>query len=94
MKKLSVISRPAKVSVVADSAIVEVFELQKENFKYIPDFLAQILLTGLRSAQEFDEYDIPQEAKKAQDWHNFKSKEVHDLLASRTLDDPAFYKKF
>jgi len=51
-------------------------------------------LTGLRSTKEFDEYNIPSEIKQAQKWHTFKNKEVYDILAKRTLDKPAYYKKF
>lgn len=39
-EKLLVLDEPARVSVVADSAGVEIFELSKENFDSLPEFLA------------------------------------------------------
>jgi len=49
------------MSVLADSAVLEVLELDREHLSYIPDFLKKIIRKGIRSFKDYDDYDLEKE---------------------------------
>lgn len=49
---------PAKLTVVADSAKVEIYKIDKSKIYEIPEVLRKILIDGLSNKKEYDwEYD-------------------------------------
>jgi len=93
-KKLNEIENLAKVSVVADSATVEILEIEKDRLKYIPEALVKILKSGLINCKEFDDYNIEEELKKNQKWREYKDKEVKDVYKRRIMPHGSTFKKF
>lgn len=48
----------AKLSVIADSAKVEIYKIEKTKIYELPDMLRKVLISGLSSKKEYDwEYD-------------------------------------
>ncbi|KRX08424.1 Cyclic nucleotide-binding protein [Pseudocohnilembus persalinus] len=61
----------AKLSVIADSAKVEIYKIEKTKIYELPDMLRKVLISGLSSKKEYDweyddnlEIDLTQDGKK------------------------------
>lgn len=67
----------AKLSVIADSAEVEIYKLDKTKIYEIPEMLKKVMVSGLTSKKEYDwEYDDNLEINLNQDSNNKNDNKV------------------
>jgi len=94
LKKKTILMGPARLSVVVDSAKVEVYELNKSKFEFIPEFLGKILKNGLKEAKEFDDLDIEKEIKNYETWIDKREKELKEFSRVTGVDLCLFFNHF
>ncbi|KRX10115.1 Cyclic nucleotide-binding protein [Pseudocohnilembus persalinus] len=75
----------AKLSVIADTNDVQVYTLKKDQLQYLPPTLQKYFLQELSEVKEFDDIDLPKEARHINYWENIKDRLYEDHLKIQAL---------
>ncbi|KAL4498514.1 hypothetical protein ABPG72_019632 [Tetrahymena utriculariae] len=73
----------AKLTVIADSAEIEVYILEKDKIHLIPNILRRTMIDGLITRKEYDAIYTTQVSKWSKQWDKYKSNVLEQIKVER-----------
>jgi hypothetical protein len=71
--KLYAEQKKAKLTIIANSASVTLYCIDKRKLVFVPDNIVNALKEGLSLSKEFDEHRLDEKLNDLQDWQKFKN---------------------